>query len=61
MATFKNTATGETYKLGISLHDGETILEAAWSRGIRAACKVKGWNIRDVVVAEAFSSAQLMN
>jgi hypothetical protein len=53
MATFKNTANGQVYKLGIEVKANETILEAAWTRGLNVACKIKGWNRHDVVVVEA--------
>jgi hypothetical protein len=52
MAVFKNTANGEVYALGIQVKANETMLEAAWTRGLNVACKLNGWNRRDVVVVE---------
>jgi hypothetical protein len=50
MATYMNTVTGETYELGIELTTGESLLRAAWGRGMRVACLLNGWNANDVTV-----------
>lgn len=47
---FKNKVTGEVHEMWIELKEGESILSAAWSRGVSVVCQIKGWNRMDVVV-----------
>lgn len=51
MVTYTNTAANETYQVGLEVLKDETLLEAAWGRGLRVVCKVKGWNAADVFVS----------
>ena len=46
-AIYKNIATNETYKLGMETN--ADALALAWKR-LPTACKIKGWNVHDVVV-----------
>ena len=51
-ATYKNKVTGETYKLGIQIEEDEAPLAVAWSRGIRVAATMNGWNLHDITVSK---------
>ena len=48
-ATYTNTVTGETYKLGFDMHEGDTELGRAWKL-VKVAASMNGWNVYDVTV-----------
>ena len=48
-ATYTNKVTGESYKLGFELSEGETELSKAWDL-VEFAARRNGWNKYDVAV-----------
>ena len=48
-ATYTNNVTGESYKLGFELREGETELSRAWEL-VGFAARRNGWNKHDVSV-----------
>jgi hypothetical protein len=48
-ATYRNRVTGEEYKLGFEIPEGETELGRAWDL-CRSVANRKGWNPVDVAV-----------
>ena len=52
-ATYTNNVTGESYKLGFELREGETELSRAWEL-VEFAARRKGWNKHDISVKVGF-------
>jgi len=51
-ATYRNTASGDTYDLGFTYGPTETPLGRAWDLA-KTAAKLNGWNVHDIHVTNA--------